>query len=163
MKKIILFLLALIVLLLTQTASFAVNYENAAPVLLTVYLDDLCGGCSGSVNTIGCGDCKDTAKLHAIIKKQLGDRLYDGTIEYRMLNTRVQVNEETRLQWAQRYDVPAESRHIRPAAYIGWPETGVYLLGDEAMVFVREALDRLVRGEDAEAVQRDMTELFRFH
>jgi len=156
MKKVILIMLVLVAIPFTQTASMAAVKKNSAPIMLAIYNYDLCGGCSGSVDTRGCGDCKDTVKLHAVIKKQLGDRLYDGTIEYRILNTRVRANEEARLQWGQRYGVPAESRYIRPVAYIGWPDSGVYLLGDEAMKYVGEALDRLVRGEDAESVQRDI-------
>ena len=132
------------------------SVESSEPVLLTVYIYDRCGGCSGSVETLGCGECKDTVTLHGIIKKQLGDRLYDGTIEYRLLNCRNSIHEEGCVRRGERYGVDEEWKYVRPVAYIGAEESGLYLPGENAMPLIKEMLDRYIQHENIALIQQDI-------
>ena len=145
--------LIILILLLTQIPA-AASVRRPGPVLLTVYIYDRCGGCG--VNSPGCGDCKDIQKYHGIVKKQLGDRLYDGTIVYRMYNMRLlayQTEDEDR---GARYGVPAELREIRPMTYIGAADSGLYLPGEALLPYVGEMLDRYEGGENLADIQKDI-------
>ena len=128
------------------------------PVLLTLYIHDQCGGCG--VDVPGCGDCKDMDLLHLLIKSQLGDRLYDGSIEYRMFNTRFTAQEQNRTLRSEQYGAPQGIRHIRPVAFIGTQEAGLYLFGEALMPYVGGMLDRYVAGEDMEWIQQEIDMLW---
>ena len=151
--------LALVVtaLLLTQIPA-AASVRRASPVLLRVYLYDRCGGCGS--NTPGCGDCKDTQKDHGIIKKQLGDRLYDGTITYRMLNCRLLVNNAECGDWAARYGVPEEYLNIRPLTFIGTEDSGIYLPGIQMLPYIGEMVDRYEGGDNISDIQNDILRIY---
>jgi len=144
-------------LLLTQIPA-AASARRAQPVLLTVYLYDKCGGCG--VDSPGCGECKEIVKYHAIIKKHLGDRLYDGTIVYRMLNVRLLVYNGDCADRGARYGVPAELIGIRPMTYIGSEDSGLYLPGEALLPHIGEMLDRYVRGENIGDIQRDILGIY---
>ena len=158
MKKLILAAFIILALLLT-TASGVVIRGPASPVLLTVYTIDFCIGCSESSDGGGCGECREIVKLHTLIKKQLGGRLYDGTIVYRMYNCRNSELERASARHAERYGIPADLRRILPIAYIGAEGSGVYLPGEEAMQYIQVILDRYIRGENADAIQLDIAQI----
>jgi len=127
------------------------------PVLLTVFLYDSCGGCG--VGLLGCGTCDVQDRLHLQILAQFGDRLHDGSITYRLLNTRLDINEATRQERSDGFGVPEEMRRILPIAFIGNEGEGVFLVGDAVMPYVQEMLDRYVAGEDVADLQSDIFEL----
>jgi hypothetical protein len=154
-KKLALVFLAL---LLTQIPAAASVQEKPGPVLLTVYLYDKCGGCG--VNSPGCGDCKDIVKYHGIIKKQLGDRLYDGTITYRMLNCRLLVYNDACSERAKLYGAPEDIQNVRPLTFIGAEDSGLYLPGTALLPYVGEMLDRYIAGEDIGNIQKDIVGIY---
>jgi len=152
--------LSLIVLtmLLAQIPAAASVGQKRGPVLLTVYLYDRCGGCG--VDSPGCGDCKDIVKYHGIIKRQLGDRLYDGAIVYRMLNCRLLAYDGACGERGARYGVPHEIQYIRPMTYIGAEDSGLYLPGEALLPHIGEMLDRYAAGEDMGVIQKDIINIY---
>lgn len=129
-----------------------------APVDLYVFLWDRCGGCG--VDAPGCGECRDTERFHLSIKDQLGTKIYDGSVTYRMLNCRY---EEFRVQFAEfseSYGVREEWKDLLPAVFIGREGSGVYMTGEEAIGDIGEILTAYEAGEDPEALQQRIIERF---
>ena len=149
--------LIFIFLLPTQIPSSYAENDRAAPVMLIVYAYDRCGGCGA--DGPGCGECKDLERLHNIVKKQLGERLYGGAIVYRMFNTRIRAVENECVSKGETYGVPDEFRKIRPITFIGREDGGLYLPGEPLMQFIGHALDRFLAGDDLEHVQSDLIKI----
>jgi hypothetical protein len=151
--------LVLLALLLTQLAPLAVQGEPAAePIQLIVYLYDRCGGCGA--DNLGCGECKTTVKYHGLIKAQLGDRLYDGTIMYRTLNCRLLEHDRACEARGEKYGMPKDYYGVRPVTYIGGEDSGLYLPGEVMLPYVGAMLDRYAAGEEPGAIQADIAELY---
>jgi hypothetical protein len=146
------------ILLLTLILPAATYPPYAEPVLLTVCLFDRCGGC-GSDNP-GCGECKDAYRVHDIIKRQLGDRLYDGAIVYRILNCRYTENAAVCGKRGELYGVPPELLALLPITYIGTDDTGLYLPGENMLSYIKEMLDRYINGDDLGVIQADITRIY---
>jgi len=146
--------LILSVFLLACAVPVAADQDETEKILLTIFLFDRCGGC-GSDNP-GCGDCKDVNRVHDIIKAQLGDRLYDGSIEYRILNCRYSVNDTACQERGARYGVPEDVLALLPITFIGAPDNGIYLPGEALFPYVKEMLDRYAGGEELNKIQADI-------
>jgi len=128
--------------------------DDTTVIPLHIYLDDRCGGCG--VDSPGCGNCEDMVTYHGIIKAQLGDRLYDGSIEYRMLNCRLLANEERYEEAAAAFGVPDELYPWLPTTFIGQPGHGLYLVGEASLQIVGQTLDKLIAGADIQALQAEL-------
>ena len=128
--------------------------ELREPVLLTVFVYDDCGGCG--VGDLGCGTCDIFDELNMLMRDKFGDRLNDGSITYRLFNTRIQTNEENRRIRVERYGVPPEHQNTLPVAFIGTAYEGIFLAGDENMLFVKEKLDRYLAGESITDIQESI-------
>jgi len=140
-----------------EVLAFDEPSEPAEPIRLTVFVYDNCGGCG--VGLTGCGTCDIQDRLHFQIHAQLGDRLHDGTIRYRLHNTRLDIQNDMWIEHSERYGVSEELRNTLPVAFIGNEYEGLYLAGDDLMPFVQEMLDRYLAGEDREEIQRDIMRL----
>jgi len=127
------------------------------PIRLTVFVYDNCGGCG--VGLVGCGTCDIQDRLHFQILAQFGDRLHDGSIRYRLHNTRLDVQNDMWLEHSEHFSVTDELRGILPIAFIGTEYEGIYLAGDELVPFIQEMLDRYLAGEAREDIQRDIMDL----
>jgi hypothetical protein len=152
------FILSLLTVLSALVSPSAGVISKKAPVLLTVYIYDQCGGCG--VDGPGCGECKESVKCHGIIKEQFGGRLYDGTIEYRLLNCRINAHEAARAARGEIYGVPDGLRHIRPVTYIGDENGGLYLPGEALLPYAAEMLDRYINGAELNETQNEILEIY---
>jgi hypothetical protein len=133
-----------------------------SPILLTVFVFDSCGGCG--VGLTGCGACDVKDSLHIRLLNQFGGfggRLHDGSIEYRLLNTRLLENGDLHQERNDRFGVPEGLRNMLPAAFIGTAYEGIYLIGDDIVPFVQPMLDRYLAGEDRLELQREIMGLMR--
>ena len=128
--------------------------KSAYDVELYVFLFDKCGGCG--VDSPGCGNCQDIARYHGIIKGQLGNRLYDGTILYRMLNCRLEASDRSYEAYYAAYGIPQDLYGYLPTIYIGTPEGGVYLVGEKMLDYVGEYLDKYLASDDLAALQQEI-------
>ena len=160
-KRIILILLALVfaalpALALTSTLDLELDIQphEGVDVELVVFLFDKCGGCG--TDNIGCGNCKDMVKFHGIIKEQLGDRLYDGTIYYAMHNCRIELNDAMYDEYFKRYGIPEELYGYQPATFIGTPDGGLYLIGEQMFPYVQKYIDMYLEGGDLEEIQKEI-------
>ena len=117
---------------ITEVSVTAAGHKE--PVQITVFLYDDCGGCG--VGNLGCGPCLDLERLNIFIRTQFGERLNDGSIEYRILNTRISTNNEAHAERSVLYGVPAELRTTLPIAFIGNDEYGIFLPGEDLMEYV---------------------------
>jgi hypothetical protein len=131
--------------------------KQAYDVELKIFCFDLCGGCG--VDSPGCGNCQDIVRYHAIIKGQLGNRLYDGTILYRILNCRLEANDHSYDAYAAAYGIPQDLYGYLPVAFIGDEEHGIYLIGEPMLDYVGAYLDRYLAGEDVAALQAEINEV----
>ena len=125
---------------------------------LYVFLWDRCGGCG--VDAPGCGECRDTERYHLSIKEQLGDRMYDGTLTYRMLNCRYEEFRQQYAQFQESYGVQTEWHDLLPAVFIGRDGSGVYMTGEAAIADVGEVLAAYEAAADDEALQALQQEIF---
>ena len=140
----------------TSTLDLGLDIQphEGVDVELVVFLFDKCGGC-GTDNP-GCGNCKEMVKFHGIIKESLGDRLYDGTIYYAMHNCRIELNDAMYDEYFKRYGISEDLYGYRPAAFIGTPDGGLYLLGEQMLPYVQKYIDKYLEGGDLEAVQEEI-------
>jgi hypothetical protein len=128
--------------------------ERVYDVEMYVFLFDKCGGCG--VDSPGCGNCQDIVRYHGIIKGQLGNRLYDGTILYRMLNCRLEVNDHSYDAYYAAYAIPQDLYGYLPTVFLGTPEGGVYLVGEKMLDYVGEYLDKYLTSDDLAALQAEI-------
>ena len=133
------------------------SYEST-PVLLTIYLFDQCGGCE--TEGPGCGQCKVMDRIQGAVRAQLGDRLYDGSIEYRTFNSRTKTHALGLVERRKLYGVPDEFASVIPITFIGTGESGLYLLGDALIPYIGEMLDRYIGEDDIEAIQGDAMKIY---
>ena len=158
MKTVVLGILLIMTFALAACGSAAQEVqafnEPSEPIRLTVFVYDSCGGCG--VGMLGCGACDVQDRLHFQILAQFGDRLHDGTIRYRLLNTRLDIQNDMWLEQSEYFGVSEELRNILPIAFIGTAYEGIYLAGDELVPFIQEMLDRYLAGEAREDIQRDI-------
>lgn len=131
--------------------------ERTYEVELTVFCFDQCGGCG--VDSPGCGDCQDIVRYHAIIKGQLGNRLYDGTMLYRILNCRLEANDRSYDAYSATYGIPQELYGYLPVVFIGDETHGIYLVGEPMLDYVGEYLDRYLAGEDIATLQAEIDQV----
>jgi len=150
--------LILLIFLLVWAVPVVADQDETGIILLTIFLFDRCGGC-GSDNP-GCGDCKDVNRVHDIIKAQLGDRLYDGSIEYRILNCRYSANDAACQERGALYGVPEDLLALLPITFIGAMNNGIYLPGEALFPFVKEMLDRYAGGEELNEIQADILSIY---
>lgn len=141
----------------TDASATPAPTKKAYDVELTVFCFDLCGGCG--VDSPGCGDCQDIVRYHAIIKGQLGNRLYDGTMLYRILNCRLEANDHSFDAYSAAYGIPQELYGYLPVVFVGNEEQGVYLIGEPMIDYVGEYLDRYLAGEDIASLQAEIDEV----
>lgn len=140
---------------MTGASSEAPEAQDAAhAVELTVFLFDNCGGCG--TDSPGCGNCQDIVRYHAIIKEQLGDRLYDGTIKYRMYNCRIEAYDRMYDGYHEAYGMPQELYGYLPCVFIGDAEGGVWLASEVMLDFVGEYLDKYLESDDLAALQQEI-------
>jgi len=116
--------------------------QEAAPVPLTVFLYDNCGGCG--VGLQGCGACDEQDRLHLMIFRQFGNRLHDGGIVYRLFNTRLPMHDENRRELSEAFGMAEELRGVLPVAFIGDGEHGIYVVGEDMMAGLMEIFDEFV-------------------
>lgn len=154
MSLIMSLLLALTMAFTPGMASTVPNAQPAAPAPLTIFLVDKCGGCG--VDSPGCGNCEDTVIYHGVVKEQLGDRLYNGSIEYRMLNCKMLANDALADEYAEAFDVSDDVRKRLPLIFIGEAGNGVYIFGEEGLSIIAEVMDKYQAGMDTEALQQEI-------
>lgn len=148
MKRIILALVAIWAFVFAGTALA----ETQAPLQLRIFVYDRCGGCGA--DGPGCGDCDELARLHAIVKDVLGDKLYDGSLDYTMPNCRMLLLLEEYEQYIANYHVYDELYGIFPAAFVlRSTGDGVFLIGEDALHWLDEVVEALERGDRTEEVQ----------
>lgn len=128
--------------------------KTGGTVELYVFLDDPCGGCG--VDNPGCGNCEVIVRYHGIIKRQLGERLYDGTITYRMLNCRMEAHYEIYEKFFDDYGVYEELRGYLPTVFIGTEGKGVFMVGEESLEYVGEVLNAYADGTDTAEIQTEI-------
>ena len=138
--------LALMVILALCMLGTGTVAEEATPTDIIIFLFDRCGGCG--VDSPGCGECKDILKAHGVVKEQLGDRIYDGTLTLRLYNCRYKEYREMLAEYLATYAVEDEFLDMLPMTFIGSKEGGIYLPGQDGIESICEMLDRYLAGED---------------
>lgn len=127
--------------------------EETEPLQLRIFVYDRCGGCGA--DGPGCGDCDEIGRLHGIVKGVLGDRLYDGSLNYTMPNCRIIVLLDEYKQYCQDFGVYDDLYGYFPAAFIIRPDgSGVFMVGEEMLSSLGEVIDAFERGDSAEEVQK---------
>ena len=125
--------------------------EAEAAFDLHVFILDRCGGCG--VDNPGCGNCTDTGLYHTNIKNQLGDRLYDGSMNYRIFNCRYTDNVKLYQENYEKYGVYADLKGYLPTIFIGKDGVGVFLYGVPAFDVVGQAVEDYESGKDLAEIQ----------
>lgn len=127
--------------------------EEVPPLRLRIYVVDRCGGCG--TDGPGCGDCAEMGRLHGIVKEALGDRLYDGSMEYTMPNCRTVVLLDEYKQVARDFGVYDDLYGYFPAAFITRTDgSGVFVVGEGMLSSLDEVIDAFERGDSVEDIQK---------
>ena len=103
---------------------------------LCLFLYDACGGCG--VDSPGCGNCEEMIRYHGILKKQLGDALYDGGLRYSMINYRYLGSDELYARYYEDYKVYEDLYGVLPIVFLGYPDDGVFIWGEPGLSIVGE-------------------------
>ncbi|MGI6173036.1 MAG: hypothetical protein ACOYI8_03955 [Christensenellales bacterium] len=133
--------------------------EQGSPLKLRVFVYDRCGGCGA--DGPGCGDCDEVWRLHAIVKGALGDRLYDGSLEYTMPNCRMLLLLDEYEQYCDTYGVYDDLYGLFPAAFVLREDgSGVFAVGEGLLASIDVVIDAFERGDSAEDIQAQIDALY---
>jgi len=159
-------IVAMLVLVLALCAGMAYSEQETSEtdnrVQFWIYLFDQCGGCG--VDSPGCGNCKNMDRIHAEIKNQFGNRLYDGTMRYIMRNCRTEAYDREYDVLYTTFNIPEELYGVMPAVFISRDGVyGVFLLGEECIPYAQEYFDKYLAcetDEDIEALRQEALDLY---
>lgn len=144
MKRSILLFICTALILLCPTLALA-----QSPLPVTAYLYDPCGGCAGAL--AGCGDCMLEQALLADLTPVLEDYQATGQITLSIINILDRDNDKQYKRDLAAFDASDTVNHL-PAFVVGDAETGVFLLGNESIPELPDAIDSLLltwQGGDA--------------
>lgn len=123
--------------------------SQAAPMPVTCYLYDPCGGCAGVLP--GCGDCEVELALSNALSPLLQARRDSGQIVLRLRNTLDPVY-EAEYREALQSMARADAYNALPAFFLGEGADAVLLLGEESLSALPDAVDAALAQWDDTAV-----------
>ncbi len=128
----------------TSAGAPTATAESAEAPELSLFLYDACGGCG--VDSPGCGNCEEMVRYHGILKKQLGDALYDGGLRYSMINYRYLGSADMYARYYEEYKVREDLYGILPIVFLGYPDDGVFIWGETGLDIVGEMVQLYKEG-----------------
>lgn len=119
----------------------------AAPVVLTAYLYDPCGGCAGIIP--GCGDCEEELALSNRLSMLLTEPLNGGSAVLRLRNMLDDVYQAEYLDILAQHGEAGRKNEL-PMFTIGEGEAASLLFGEAGIEALPEALDAAISARPPE-------------
>lgn len=137
MRRIIALLL-MCVLLLPGMTGIA---EETQCVKVMGFLYDKCGNCGVTANKPGCGECTLYLGFFGKMRVELLPLIEQGVVEFDIHNTQLAQYRPEYHAYADAFGVPDELLNHSPQFFIGAPENGTFLTGDDAVYELAEAVE----------------------
>ena len=158
MRRWFAFVLAIMLLVTGMTV---MAEEEKKPVKIMGFLYDKCGNCGVTINKPGCGECTLYLGFFGKMRIELLELTEQGVVKFDMHNTQLGQFRPEYYAYAQAFGVPDELLNVSPQFFVGAPEYGVVLTGDETVYELAEAveayLENLPEGGRTEFPQEEVT------
>lgn len=138
MRRWFAFVLAIMLLVTGMTV---MAEEEKKPVKIMGFLYDKCGNCGVTINKPGCGECTLYLGFFGKMRIELLELTEQGVVKFDMHNTQLGQFRPEYYAYAQAFGVPDELLNVSPQFFVGAPEYGVVLTGDETVYELAEAVE----------------------
>lgn len=138
MRRWFAFVLAIMLLVTGMTV---MAEEEKKPVKIMGFLYDKCGNCGVTINKPGCGECTLYLGFFGKMRIELLELTEKGVVTFDMHNTQLGQFRPEYYAYAQAFGVPDELLNVSPQFFVGAPEYGVVLTGDETVYELAEAVE----------------------
>lgn len=157
MRRWFAFVLAIMLLVTGMTV---MAEEEKKPVKIMGFLYDKCGNCGVTVNKPGCGECSLYLEYFGKMRIELMPLTEKGQAKFDIHNTQLGQYRPEYYAYAQAFGVPDELLNHFPQFFIGAPENGIILTGEETVYELAEAveayLENLPEGSRTEFPQEEV-------
>ena len=138
MRRWFAFVLAIMLLVTGMTV---MAEEEKKPVKIMGFLYDKCGNCGVTIDKPGCGECTLYLGFFGKMRIELLELTEQGVVKFDMHNTQLGQFRPEYYAYAQAFGVPDELLNVSPQFFVGAPEYGVVLTGDETVYELAEAVE----------------------
>ena len=138
MRRWFAFVLAIMLLVTGMTV---MAEEEKKPVKIMGFLYDKCGNCGVTIDKPGCGECALYLGFFGKMRIELLELTEQGVVKFDMHNTQLGQFRPEYYAYAQAFGVPDELLNVSPQFFVGAPEYGVVLTGDETVYELAEAVE----------------------
>ena len=111
---------------------------------------DKCGGC-GATTQPGCGECKVYMDIFGRGRMELLSLIEDGRVSYDVHNVIYGDYRPEYFAYCDAFGVPEEQRKVFPQFFVGAPENGFVLIGEDAIEGMAEQVEALIQSLPADA------------
>lgn len=132
--------LALTIMLL-MTGMTVVAEEDVPCVKVMGFLYDRCGNCGVTINKPGCGECTILLSFFGKMRIELLELSEKGLVKFDIHNTQLGQYRPEYHAYADAFGLPDELLNHSPQFFIGAPEYGIVLTGDETVYELAEAVE----------------------
>lgn len=115
--------------------------EEAQPVKVMGFLYDKCGNCGVTANKPGCGECTLYLGFFGKMRVELLPLIEQGLVEFDIHNTQLGQYRPEYHAYADAFGVPDELLNHSPQFFIGAPENGTFLTGDDSVYELLETVE----------------------
>lgn len=134
--------IALIMMCVLLSAGMTAVAEEKQCVKVMGFLYDRCGNCGVTYDKPGCGECSIYLEFFGKTRVELMDLTAQGLVEFDIHNTQLGQYRPEYYAYAQAFGVPDDLLNHSPQFFIGAPEYGVFLTGDETVYELAEAVEK---------------------
>ena len=111
---------------------------------------DKCGGC-GATTQPGCGECKVYMDIFGRGRMELLSLIEDGRVSYDVHNVIYGDYRPEYFAYCDAFGVPEEQRKVFPQFFVGAPENGFVVTGEDAIEGMAEQVEALIQSLPADA------------
>ena len=115
--------------------------EETQPVKVMGFLYDKCGNCGVTADKPGCGECTLYLGFFGKMRVELLPLIEQGLVEFDIHNTQQAQYRPEYHAYADAFGVPDELLNHSPQFFIGAPENGTFLTGDDAVYELLEVVE----------------------
>ena len=137
----------LLALMLTWLVPARAEVES---VSVMGFVWDKCGGC-GATTQPGCGECKVYMDIFGRGRMALLSLIEDGRVSYEVHNVIYGDYRPEYFAYCDAFGVPEEQRKVFPQFFVGAPENGFVVIGEDAIEGMAEQVEALIQSLPADS------------
>lgn len=143
MRKWIALVLMCVLLIAGMTAAAE---DEVQCVKVMGFLYDKCGNCGVTYDKPGCGECSLYLGFFGKMRVELLELTEKGVVKFDIHNTQLGQYRPEYHAYADAFGVPDELLNHSPQFFIGAPENGIVLTGDDAVYELAETVEKYLEG-----------------